>query len=101
MVTNEWGRRTAEGSGLITTDRVVWRRKQSITYAWSTSLAARSSSLTLQATTQTVPTRPPRVGELVLVRSRRWLVDEVIEAKNRRQGLEIRQEECRDRVQSI
>jgi hypothetical protein len=38
--------------------------------------------LTLQAATQTVSTRPPRVGELVLVRSRRWLVDEVIEAKS-------------------
>jgi hypothetical protein len=38
--------------------------------------------LTLQAATQTVSTRRPRVGELVLVRSRRWLVDEVIEAKS-------------------
>jgi len=38
--------------------------------------------LTLQAATQTVSTRPPRVGELVLVRSRRWLVDEVVEAKS-------------------
>jgi hypothetical protein len=38
--------------------------------------------LTLQAATQIVSTRPPRVGELVLVRSRRWLVDEVIEAKS-------------------
>ena len=38
--------------------------------------------MTLQAATQTVSTRPPRVGELVLVRSRRWLVDEVIEAKS-------------------
>jgi hypothetical protein len=45
----------------------------------------RSSSLTLQAATQTVSARPPRVGELVLVRSRRWLVDEVIEAKSRGQ----------------
>ena len=33
------------------------------------------------ATAQTLPDRPPRVGELVLVRSRRWLVDEVIEPK--------------------
>ena len=40
------------------------------------------SVLTVQAATQTVSTRPPRVGELVLVRSRRWLVDEVIEAKS-------------------
>ena len=38
--------------------------------------------MTLQAATQIVSTRPPRVGELVLVRSRRWLVDEVIEAKS-------------------
>jgi hypothetical protein len=38
--------------------------------------------LTVQAAPQTVSTRPPRLGELVLVRSRRWLVDEVIEAKS-------------------
>jgi hypothetical protein len=38
--------------------------------------------LTLQAAAQTVSTRPPRVGELVLVRSRRWLVDEIIDAKS-------------------
>jgi hypothetical protein len=50
--------------------------------AWRNTLATRSSSLTLQAATRTVSTRPPRVGELVLVRSRRWLVDEVIEAKS-------------------
>src|SRR3954451_18970512 len=42
----------------------------------------RSSSLPLQAATQTVSARPPHVGELVLVRSRRWLVDEVLEAKS-------------------
>jgi hypothetical protein len=42
----------------------------------------RCSTLTVQAAPQTVSTRPPRVGELVLVRSRRWLVDEVIEAKS-------------------
>jgi superfamily II DNA or RNA helicase len=35
----------------------------------------------LQVAPQTASTRPPRVGELVLVRSRRWLVDEVIEPK--------------------
>jgi superfamily II DNA or RNA helicase len=34
------------------------------------------------AENQNVPGRNPRVGELVLVRSRRWLVDEVIEAKS-------------------
>jgi hypothetical protein len=38
--------------------------------------------LTLQLATQAVSIRQPRVGELVLVRSRRWLVDEVIEAKS-------------------
>ncbi len=38
--------------------------------------------MTSQAATQTVSTRPPRVGELVLVRSRRWLVDDVIEAES-------------------
>ena len=37
--------------------------------------------MTLQAATQIASTRPPRIGELVLVRSRRWLVDAVIEAK--------------------
>ena len=42
----------------------------------------RCSALTVQAAPQTVSTRPPRVGELVLVRSRRWLIDEVIEAKS-------------------
>ena len=31
---------------------------------------------------RTVPERQPRVGELVQVRSRRWLVDEVVESKN-------------------
>src|ERR1700720_425480 len=39
------------------------------------------SSLTQQAATQTVPEPRPRLGELVVVRSRRWLVDEVIEPK--------------------
>jgi superfamily II DNA or RNA helicase len=34
-----------------------------------------------QATAQNLAERRPQVGELVLVRSRRWLVDEVIEAK--------------------
>jgi hypothetical protein len=34
-----------------------------------------------QGTTRTVSTRQPRVGELVQVRSRRWLADEVIEPK--------------------
>jgi hypothetical protein len=42
-------------------------------------------SVTLQAAPQTLSARPPRVGELVLVRSRRWLVDEVIEPKSPRQ----------------
>jgi len=37
--------------------------------------------LTPQAATQNVPQRQPEVGELVHVRSRRWLVDEVIEPK--------------------
>ncbi|WGJ16347.1 hypothetical protein QEV83_08965 [Methylocapsa sp. D3K7] len=40
-----------------------------------------------QAATQTVPGRQPRVGELVQVRSRRWLVDEVIEPKSPGQTL--------------
>ena len=35
-----------------------------------------------QVTTRTVPERQPRVGELVQVRSRRWLVDEVVEPKS-------------------
>jgi hypothetical protein len=38
--------------------------------------------LTQQAATRSVPERQPRVGELVQVRSRRWLVDEVIEPKS-------------------
>ena len=38
--------------------------------------------MTLQTAAQNVSTRPPRVGEQVLVRSRRWLVDEVIEPKS-------------------
>jgi hypothetical protein len=35
----------------------------------------------MAAATQSLPGRPPLVGELVQVRSRRWLVDEVIEPK--------------------
>jgi superfamily II DNA or RNA helicase len=38
--------------------------------------------LSLQTSPEASSTRPPRVGELVLVRSRRWLVDEVIEPKS-------------------
>ena len=38
--------------------------------------------MTQQIATRTVPERQPRVGELVQVRSRRWLVDEVVESKN-------------------
>jgi SNF2 family DNA or RNA helicase len=38
-------------------------------------------ALAVQTGPQNVSARPPRVGELVLVRSRRWLVDEVIEPK--------------------
>jgi Type III restriction enzyme, res subunit len=38
--------------------------------------------LAQQVATRTVPERQPRVGELVQVRSRRWVVDEVIESKN-------------------
>ena len=34
-----------------------------------------------QAAIRNLPTRPPNVGELVQVRSRHWLVDEVIEPK--------------------
>jgi hypothetical protein len=37
--------------------------------------------LSLQTNPEAASIRPPRVGELVLVRSRRWLVDEVIEPK--------------------
>ncbi len=37
--------------------------------------------MTPRAATRTVEERQPRVGELVQVRSRRWLVDEVIEPK--------------------
>src|SRR6266540_1180154 len=36
------------------------------------------ASLTPEGVAHFVPERPPRVGELVQVRSRRWLVDEVI-----------------------
>jgi SNF2 family DNA or RNA helicase len=35
--------------------------------------------LTSQAAARTLPERQPRVGELVQVRSRRWLVDEIVE----------------------
>jgi superfamily II DNA or RNA helicase len=38
--------------------------------------------LAQQVAARTVPERQPRVGELVQVRSRCWLVDEVIEAKH-------------------
>ena len=31
--------------------------------------------------TQSLPDRAPKVGELVQVRSRRWLVEEVVESK--------------------
>jgi hypothetical protein len=41
--------------------------------------------MNLQAAPQTLSARPPRVGEVVLVRSRRWLVDEVIEPKSKGQ----------------
>jgi SNF2 family DNA or RNA helicase len=41
--------------------------------------------LSLQTSPEAASIRPPRVGELVLVRSRRWLVDEVIEPKSPRQ----------------
>ena len=34
-----------------------------------------------QAAIRSVPDRQPKVGELVQLRSRRWLVDEVIEPK--------------------
>ena len=46
--------------------------------------------MTGQAATRSVPERLPRVGELVQVRSRRWLVDEVIEPKNRGQTCLVR-----------
>lgn len=46
--------------------------------------------LTLQPATRSVPERQPHVGELVQVRSRRWLVDEVIEPKILGQTLLIR-----------
>ena len=72
---------------LITPERVVNRWKMKSAAMLSNSLDAKSSPLTLQAATQTVSTRPPRVGELVLVRSRRWLVDEVIEAKSSKRNL--------------
>ena len=35
--------------------------------------------MTGQAATQIVPKRRPRIGELVQVRSRRWLVEDVVE----------------------
>jgi phosphatidylserine/phosphatidylglycerophosphate/cardiolipin synthase-like enzyme len=38
-------------------------------------------TLVEQAAIQNFPERQPKVGELVQVRSRRWLVDEVIEPK--------------------
>jgi hypothetical protein len=38
--------------------------------------------LAQQLASRTIPKRQPRVGELVQVRSRRWLVDEVIEPKS-------------------
>jgi len=37
--------------------------------------------LVQQEADRIVSTRPPRIGELVQVRSRRWLADEVIEPK--------------------
>jgi len=46
--------------------------------------------LARQAATRTVPERQPRVGELVQVRSRRWLVDEVIESRSSGQTLLVR-----------
>jgi hypothetical protein len=39
---------------------------------------------------QSLPDRPPKLGELVQVRSRRWLVDEVIEPENPGQSLLVR-----------
>lgn len=39
---------------------------------------------------RTLPERPPEVGELVLVRSRRWLVDEVIEPETPGQTCVVR-----------
>ena len=59
-------------------------------YGWGILRGQRSFSLPRQAATQTVPGRQPRVGELVQVRSRRWLVDEVIEPKSPGQALLIR-----------
>lgn len=59
-------------------------------YGRGISRGQRSFSLPRQAATQTVPGRQPRVGELVQVRSRRWLVDEVIEPKSPGQTLLIR-----------
>jgi hypothetical protein len=38
-------------------------------------------SLTEQAATQSIPVRRPEIGELVKVRSRRWLVEERVEPK--------------------
>jgi len=46
--------------------------------------------LSRQAATRTFPDRQPRVGELVQVRSRRWLVEEVIESKSPRQTRLVR-----------
>jgi hypothetical protein len=62
--------------------RRAQKKREGVDHARSISLSLRSSSLTQQAATQTVPERQPRVGELVQVRSRRWLVDEVIEPKS-------------------
>ena len=46
--------------------------------------------MTRRAATRTVPERQPRIGELVRVRSRRWLVDEVIEPKSPGQSCIVR-----------
>jgi hypothetical protein len=50
----------------------------------------RNPSLSQQAATQNLSERRPRVGELVQVRSRRWLVDEVIEPKGTGQTCLVR-----------
>ncbi len=46
--------------------------------------------MTAPATPRTLPERPPKIGELVQVRSRRWLVEEVVPAPVRGQSSLVR-----------